>query len=466
MMRFRRFKSTFHVKDIAENLDTLSLSIKNDQHFYQNSILFDYVTNNQPHPVTLRQLAGFGKKLSKEKILSSLNFVRLELPIRLGLRIKELQTKMPYEVVSNYHISQIYDSYYNCFNLFRKYKKIETLEDNEEFLIFCKQMLDDHLLVLPHLMMGALEISISQSLTQQQLDEFMSQMLRSRISRRVILEEHLSLSKNFLESPDHSRPVDYIGDLFHQCSAVEHLQLCGTATQQYLQTLYPHLKMPELIINTETDFKFPFMISHLHYIFGEIFRNCYKSTIDNFIKQNSHLSELQLSELQPPPVIISIVENSSDFIFRFSDQGGGIKKESLEKIWCFGKTPELAREYLLNFHRLPGLDISPIVQKSPLFNKLADSKYNSETFKYGEGEHSLLAPTPIETGRNTGSTLAKLITRPFQSKLGISLPICKVYVDYWNGELEMHSLDGYGSDTYIRLSKLGADNAAINLDRA
>ncbi|RKP31067.1 HPC2-domain-containing protein [Metschnikowia bicuspidata] len=44
------------------------------------------------------------------------------------------------------------------------------------------------------------------------------------------------------------------------------------------------------------------------------------------------------------------------------------------------------------------------------------------------------------------STLELLITRPYKYKLGLGLPMCKVYADYWNGDLSMNSLEAYGSD--------------------
>ena len=43
-------------------------NILNQHHFYQNEVLMKYLRKD-PHPVSLRQLAGFGKKLSKQKIV-------------------------------------------------------------------------------------------------------------------------------------------------------------------------------------------------------------------------------------------------------------------------------------------------------------------------------------------------------------------------------------------------------------
>ena len=67
---------------------------------------------------------------------------------------------------------------------------------------------------------------------------------------------------------------------------------------------------------------------------------------------------------------------------------------------------------------------------------------------------------------NKRSTLEDLMARPHEYKLGMGLPMCSVYADYWNGSLQMNSLEGYGCDTSLTLKKLGYHSNVIQLDRA
>ncbi|CAG8842186.1 30791_t:CDS:1, partial [Racocetra persica] len=39
--------------------------------------------------------------------------------------------------------------------------------------------------------------------------------------------------------------------------------------------------------------------------------------------------------------------------------------------------------------------------------------------------------------------------------LGIGLPMSKVYAEYWGGGLNLYSMDGYGVDAYVKITKLG-----------
>ncbi|KAI5962309.1 PKP2 [Candida pseudojiufengensis] len=428
-----------HIKNLGP-FPTYS-NILNPQHFYQNAVLLDY-SKRDPHPVSLRQLAGFGNTLTKQKIINSANFVRIELPIRLALRIRDLQT-LPFGVVNNFHLAQIYESYYHSFNAFRKIPKINTIEENENFCKTLSTLLDDHLFNLSHLLMGALEISIAESLPQHELDSFMSSMLRSRISRRVIVEEHLSLSENYLKKPYDKKPPHYLGEMFQNCNAVDQFNQVSSMIKKSLIEKYPEIdSLPDLKIEGDLNCKFQFMIPHLHYLIHEILKNSYEATI-NFHKD------------KPPPIKVTIIDSKKNVLFRISDQGGGINHNKLKSIWSFGKSPELARKSLANFHSIPGLQLYSNLKVTASGSSIVNNN-NDENQSFIE----------MQEKAKKKSTLSDLMSRPQEFKLGMGLPMCSVYADYWNGKLEMNSLEGYGSDTSLTLSKLGYHSNIIQLDRA
>lgn len=447
------FLSLVSKRTIAKHLHDLGpypsfSSILTPQHFYQNDVLMKY-SKNKPHPVSLRQLAGFGKTLTKQKILASANFVRLELPIRLAMRIRDLQT-LPFGVVNNFHLAQIYESYYHLFNAFRKIPQISTVAENDEFCKTISTLLDQHVFNLSHLMMGALELSILKNLPQEELDVFMSSMLRSRISRRVIVEEHLSLTEIYKQHPYQSKPPDYIGEIFHDCIAKEHFESVADLVKDSMVEYFPSKEnMPDLVIDGDVGARFPFMVPHLHYLMGEILRNSYEATI----KTHGASTEKKL-----PPIKITIIDSRKQVLFRISDQGGGISHRKLDSIWSFGKNPELARQSLANFHRIPGLQMYSNLQVTHAGSSIVETQ--DALGMTSVGDINNMSTTTKK------STLDQLITRPYKYKLGLGLPMCKVYADYWNGDLTMNSLEGYGSDTCLTLSKLGNYSNVTQLDRA
>jgi pyruvate dehydrogenase kinase 2/3/4 len=85
--------------------------------------------------------------------------------------------QLPYAIVENPHISEVYDLYYNAFDAFRKIKEVTTLDDNEEMCKIIGRNLKSHLTVIPKLAMGVLE---SRGLMEpEELDKFMNTILKS-----------------------------------------------------------------------------------------------------------------------------------------------------------------------------------------------------------------------------------------------------------------------------------------------
>lgn len=134
----------------------------------------------------------FGRSLTEARLISSANYVRTELPtrynsypaslvhslrdLRLAHRIRDMQT-LPYVVVTNPHISQVYELYYKAFESLRRVREIKTLEDNEKFCKKISQTLQEHLTVIPKLSMGVIECR--DLMKPEDMDKFMNTILRS-----------------------------------------------------------------------------------------------------------------------------------------------------------------------------------------------------------------------------------------------------------------------------------------------
>lgn len=95
---------------------------------------------------------------------------------RVAHRLRDMQT-LPYVVVTNPHISQVYELYYKAFETLRRVKEIKTLEDNERFCAKVGQTLQEHLTVIPKLAMGVLECR--DLMRAEDMDRFMNTLLRS-----------------------------------------------------------------------------------------------------------------------------------------------------------------------------------------------------------------------------------------------------------------------------------------------
>lgn len=59
------------------------------------------------------------------------------------------------------------------------------------------------------------------------------------------------------------------------------------------------------------------------------------------------------------------------------------------------------------------------------------------------------------------SSLSSLTSRPPNLRLGMGLPLSRVYAEYWAGNLDLHSLEGYGTDMFLQISRLGNKNEQL-----
>ncbi|KAG5968709.1 hypothetical protein E4U56_000252 [Claviceps arundinis] len=397
----------------------------------------------EARPISLRQLMVFGRSLTEARLISSANYVRTELPARVAHRLRDMQ-QLPYVVVTNPHIKEVYDLYYSALDQFRKVKEIKTLEDNDKLCEIISQNLKGHLPVIPKLAMGILECG--GLMDPQELDKFMNTILRSRISRRVIAEQHLSLTETF-NSPYFSPGAklsesDFIGEVFIRCSASDVIQRCAKAvTALARSTNGPNVIIPEIKILGHHDASFPYILGHIEYIVGELLRNSVQAVIERSQKQSPPRDPTGSDPPPPPPpppIEVTICEAQEHVIFRISDRGGGIPRAELPYMWSFSKGPN-SQHQLQNLGQVPRM--AATMQELHIQDEL--------------GRADLKTPTVYQT------SLSSLSSRPPNLRLGMGLPLSRVYAEYWAGSLHLHSLEGYGVDAFLQISRLGNKNEQL-----
>lgn len=186
---------------------------------------------------------------------------------------------------------------------------------------------------------------------------------------------------------------------------------------------------------------------------GELLRNSIQAVIE----------QRKSKDAKPPPIEVLICETSQHVIIRISDQGGGIPNDLLPYLWSFSKGPRREKR-LQNLARVPKL--LGTLQELQVGDKSASElqQKNSSMSHYRE----------LHQG-----SLASLTSRPPDLRLGIGLPMSRLYagkqnstepadmsadhsqIEYWAGSLEIHSLEGFGVDAFLQISKLGNKNERL-----
>ena len=141
--------------------------------------------------------------------------------------------------------------------------------------------------------------------------------------------------------------------------------------------------------------EFPYVPTHLHYIMLELLKNSMRATVD------WHGID---AEYPPIKVVIADGKDHEDVVIKVSDEGGGIPRSNMKRIWSYLFTTA-----------------DPAIQEGMVaFNESVD--------------HSIDSPL---------------------AGLGYGLPISRSYARYFGGDVSLMSMEGYGTDAFVYLTRLG-----------
>ena len=258
----------------------------------------------------------------------------------------------------------------------------------------------------------------------------------------MIAEQHIALTETFHRHLSNAKlaPVpgaDFVGEVFLRCKAHEVVKDCGERASRLAAEAYgSDCTLPEITVEGHLDATFPYILSHLQYIIGEIIRN----SIQAVLEKHNRISG------NPPPIEVLICEASHHVIIRISDQGGGIPKDVLPSLWSFSKGSR-SQTHLRNLLQVPKM--AATMQEL----KASSSSGTTSDREYTHGKQGK---------RSYDSSLSSLTSRPPNLRLGIGLPMSRAYAEYWAGSLELHSLEGYGVDAFLQIAKIGNKNEQLS----
>lgn len=409
-------------------------------HFYRNRQLEPYA-RKEARRLTLRQLVWFGRSITEERLITSANYVRTELPVRVAHRLRDMQA-LPYVVMTREGVSKVYELYWSAFEKLRKYPQIETLEDNAAFCAFLREILDEHGPVIPSLALG-LSLT-SQFLAPERLDSFMRKMLVSRISRRVLAQHHLALSSAFHGRDHDPDGGDHVGIIYTNLKVKDCIQRCvrylTEAADQSSEQQNPRqafLRKPNVVIDGHLDTEFPYIREHLEYIVFELLKNSMRATASHH-----HASTTS------PEVRATIAASKDDVSIRISDRGGGIPNV---------KTPLdlFSFSHIRNSERLDDTRLGA----------LRDASQSTEGLMATVAEQlgKRRAENPVPLSGDDRADPAQRVGAGIHARIGIGVPMSNIYARYFGGSLELVSLDGWGTDVYVRLPRLGTNLEGIEV---
>ncbi|EKM80070.1 hypothetical protein AGABI1DRAFT_72910 [Agaricus bisporus var. burnettii JB137-S8] len=402
--------------------------------FYQNRHLETYISKTTQR-LTLRQLVFFGRHMNEERLIKSANYVRTELPVRIAHRLRDLQN-LPYIVVTQEGVSKVYELYWSAFEKFRRYPPITTLSENDKFCEFVNGLVNEHATVIPNLSLG-LSLS-SPYLAPDELDSFMRRMLTSRVSRRVLVEHHIALTEMFRGRREKEASGEpHVGIIFTGLKAKKSIERCIKLLRErptWVEDFNEKIdQWPEVIIDGQLDTQFPYIKEHFEYIIFELLKNSMRANL------LAHRNSPSI-----PSIKATIAAGENDIGVRISDQGGGLYSDSQinepADLFSFSHRRNAAR---MEHSRIGALRSASYSNKGVLATVAEQvDRWNHAKSDEVKDQATCTEPHP---------------------RIGIGLPMSNIFATYFGGSLELVSLDGWGTDTYLRLPKLGTNLEGIEV---
>ncbi len=340
-----------------------------------------FLAQFKQRPVTLKQWFEFGSNVSKETLLIEAQFLYSELPVRLSHRVTELEN-LPFGLSNMPSVRLVRDMYIESVRDLIEHPRPENSENECCFAKLLENIKQRHSNVVSIIAQGVQELKAEAGYDDlgPEIPEFLDRFYMSRIGIRMLIGQHIALH-------DGSKP-GYVGLICEKCPLAEvaHDAISNARNLCFFR----YLAAPEVGLFGNVDLTFTYVPSHLHHMLFELLKNSMRAVVEFHGADAAHL----------PMIRIVMAEGQEDVTIKVSDEGGGIPRSDMPRIWT----------YLYTTADPPKLD--------------AGSPYQSDFY------------APL-------------------AGLGYGMPISRLYAQYFGGDLQVISMEGYGTDAYLHLKRLG-----------
>ncbi|KAJ7470445.1 atypical/PDHK/BCKDK protein kinase [Mycena latifolia] len=391
--------------------------------------LLQRYASSPPRPLDLASLLSYGRPVTPTLVLASVTYALAEIPRRLAMRVRSLES-LPFIVGTNPYVANTLNAYRDSFQLLATYPAVTTLEQNKRFAEQLEDLVQRHANDIPTMAKGFLESAKYMSPTQ--ISNFLDGAIRNRISVRLIAEQHIAIS-HALEAASQEE-VGNIGVVDMQCSPSQMIRMCESyVTELCSATLGAS---PSVMIDGHPDATFAYVPVHLEYILTEILKNSFRATVEYHKASQRTLPPVRITLSPPTPGTGAV--HSNFFSIRIRDEGGGVSPSNMARIFSYAFTTAKSEDV---DHDADGGGGPYAAQHVGGLANISggDTNLFSEITSKG-----------LQTGMGT------------IAGLGYGLPMSKLYAAYFGGELRLMSLEGWGSDVFLKLRCLDeAGDSAI-----
>ncbi|XKL66011.1 hypothetical protein PGB90_009431 [Kerria lacca] len=293
--------------------------------FSSISKMIDFYSQFSPSSLSIKQFIDFGLNACERK---SFLFLRKELPVRLANIMKEIHL-LPERLLKTPSVILLNSWYAQSFKEILEFEK--NVADTVVLDRFCKTLIRirnrhaDVVQTMAHGVMELKEVCTIDTHTEHSIQYFLDRFYMSRISIRMLINQHTLLFGDEVLSDSQTRHIGCIDPLCDVVSVVRD----AYDNARFLCDQY-YLRSPELIVKEEhslqsnVSIKIVYVPSHLYHMLFELFKNSLRAVVEH----HENVSDL-------PKINVYVVCGKEDICIKISDRGGGIPRSVSDQLFNY-----------------------------------------------------------------------------------------------------------------------------------
>lgn len=346
--------------------------------------------------ISLQTLLQFGKQAHDtamaDTLLTSAKFLARELPIRFAHRIVELDN-LPHGLSQAPSIRRVSEWYKRSFEDIVEAPVPTDARGEEAFTALLGRIFERHNPTLVFMAKGIFEFRRSVGVPfghpmpaaiEDTVHNYLDVFFTSRVGIRTLISQHLTM---------HQPRPHYVGIINTQTRPGSVIQTAIDDARAVCERVYGEVPTVEVV--GDVDFVFSYVPAYLHHIMFELLKNSSRAVVEKHGRGTS-------GRMPPIKIILSASADSEDVVIKISDEGGGIPRSGMRRIFSY-------------------------------FYTTAPPQF---TLDNDEGPADFSREQPM-------------------AGLGVGLPLSRVFARYFGGDLQIISMEGYGTDAYLFLRRLG-----------
>uniref|UniRef100_A0A8C3AL38 Protein-serine/threonine kinase n=1 Tax=Cyclopterus lumpus TaxID=8103 RepID=A0A8C3AL38_CYCLU len=361
----------------------------------------DHFSKFSPSPLSMKQFLDFGSTNACER--TSFVFLRQELPVRLSNIMKEIEV-LPDRLLATPSVQMLHSWYTQ--SLMEILEFLDKSPDDHRVLEMFVEVLESirnrHNEVVPTMAQGIIEykdaFSRRDAVTDHNIQYFLDRFYTSRISIRMLINQH-TLVFNGNTNPAHPNTIGCIDSI---CDVSEVVRDAYESAKLLCEQYYlgaPELELRQMNGDALVDCCFPPLANNnrepIHISY--VPSHLYHMLFELFKNAMRATIENQETSTTLPPIKVMVALGGEDLSIQMSDRGGGVPFRKTERLFSY--------------------------------------MYST-------------APRP-SIGDKHRAPLAGF---------GYGLPISRLYTRYFQGDLQLYSMEGHGTDAVIYLKALSKDS--------